>query len=140
MGFEFTYNTEYCSSDTSDGACVSVCRDYTMPNGVLTSPYYPAPYPDETECIYTISQQNGSYVYISLIDLPILDLNGECTDYLEIRDGKSGDSPLMGRFCGGNRPTSIQSTQNFMWIRYVFNLIFEPFKIHMFCTLFSCIV
>ena len=110
------------SSDMSNGACVSVCRDYSMPNGQLTSPYHPAPYPDSTECVYTISLQNGSYINLSLIDLHInddLDGYGDCKDYLEIRDGKLKDSPLIGKFCDRSYLTSIQSTKNFMWIRYV---------------------
>ena len=37
---------------------------------------------------------------------------------LEIRDGSSGDSPLMAIFCGSNIPrVTLQSTQNSIWLR-----------------------
>ena len=40
-----------------------------------------------------------------------------CSDFLEIRDGNSEESPLIGKFCGDKSPASIQSTQNQIWIR-----------------------
>ena len=97
-----------------------------MSDGIITSPYYPLPYPDDTDCEYSISLPFGSYVNISLTELLITDdfivtdtneVVKFCKDYVEIRDGKSKDSPLMGKFCGENIPPSIQSTQNFMWIK-----------------------
>ena len=44
--------------------------------------------------------------------------DGSCKDdFLEIRDGPSKQSPVVGKFCGTNMPTSVESTQNIMWIR-----------------------
>ena len=37
-------------------------------------------------------------------------------DYLEIRDGPDGNSPLIGAFCG-NMSFSITSTSNFLTLR-----------------------
>lgn len=40
-------------------------------------------------------------------------------DYIEIRDGNSEDSPLMGSFCGNgtNVPAFMQTTQNYLRLR-----------------------
>lgn len=40
-------------------------------------------------------------------------------DYLEIRDGKYGYSPLIGKFCDSNIPKlPIQSSGQHMWIKF----------------------
>ena len=43
------------------------------------------------------------------------------TDYLEIRDGTSEQSPLIDGFCGNeitvSLPINIQTTQNNAWLR-----------------------
>ena len=48
-----------------------------------------------------------------------IDCNGLPSDYIEIRDGDSEDSPQMGRFCGNGSsvPESMQTTQNHLQIR-----------------------
>ena len=50
---------------------------------------------------------------------------GCLTDFLEIRDGMDLDSPLLGKFCGStigsDIPTSIQSTQQNLRIRFSSN-------------------
>ena len=44
-----------------------------------------------------------------------------CFDYLEIRDGDSENSELLGKYCGDGNvlslPISMQSTQEYLWIR-----------------------
>ena len=103
------YNAQSCSSDL---VCSSFCRDYSAPTGNLTSPYYPAPYPYDTDCVYTISQPNGTYIAITILTF---DIDNE--DSLEIRDGTLEGSILMGRFHGTNIPSYMQATQNRMWIK-----------------------
>ena len=86
-------------------------------SGILTFPMQPYPYP-AADCVYVISQPNGTYVNISFITIDI-DCQGRPFDYLEIRDGNLEDSPLMARFCGNGRniPGSMLTTQNHMRIR-----------------------
>ena len=44
-----------------------------------------------------------------------------CFDYLEIRDGGSETSDLLGKYCGDSDvlslPFSMLSTQEYLWIR-----------------------
>ena len=90
----------------------------TLLSGDITSPSYPDYYPHNTDCIYTISQPNGTYVNISFLSMDI-SCQGTPSDYIEMRDGNSEDSPLMGRFCGNgsNVPAFMQTTQNHLRIR-----------------------
>ena len=114
-GFKVMYTAVECDNPH----CGSVCRDYSDPSGILTSPYFPKFYPHDSKCIYTISQPNNTYINltISTFDVQEADSDGACPDYLEIRDGGSWDSPLIGQFCGGAIPSSLQSTQNKMYMR-----------------------
>ena len=112
-GFQIMYNSAPCQSNSdSHVACRSVCRDYAASNGLLTTPYYPAPYPSITDCTYTISQNNGTYINLTFLSYDIYD-----NDFIEIRDGISTESTLIGIFHGYDVPTSIKSTKHNMWLR-----------------------
>ena len=90
---------------------------YSNASGIL-SPSYPNEYPELADCVYLISQPNGTYVNISFITMDIY-CQGTSSDYIEMRDGNSEDSPLMIRFCGkeGDLPAFMQTTQNHLRIR-----------------------
>lgn len=40
-------------------------------------------------------------------------------DYLEVRDGISENSPLLGRFCGYDKPDDIKTSSNHLWMKFV---------------------
>ena len=109
MGFKLEYN----AFDLACGGIFS--NDY----GILTSPFYPNPYPT-ADCIYLISLPNGKFVNISFLSMDILckDL-APGSDFIEMRDGDSEDSPIMGQFCGNiqNVPNFLVSTKNHLRIR-----------------------
>ena len=125
----FTFRFQSDSSDNRPGfrivygsiALFTNCGgNYTNASGVLTSPSYPNPYPHLADCIYLISQPNGTYVNVSFITMDVVCQESYSTsDYIEMRDGNSEDSPLMGRFCGNNSdvPAFIQTTQNHLRLR-----------------------
>ena len=98
--------------------------NYSNASGVLFSPSHPNAYPDLLDCVYLISQPNGTYVNISFLsmDVDCKGLTPLTSDYIEMRDGNSGDSPLIAtRFCGNgsNIPAVIQTSQNHLRIRYL---------------------
>lgn len=39
-------------------------------------------------------------------------------DWLEVRDGPFGYSPLMGRYCGGKSPLILISSTRYMWLAF----------------------
>ena len=76
-------------------------------------------YPNDEICTYTISQPHKNYIIVTVqhFNLTYDDTCNE--DHLEIRDGYSKESPLIGKFCGTQLHINktIVSTQNNMWLR-----------------------
>ena len=126
-GFKLEYETSYVSQwSYNSGSCGG---NFTTPYGFLTSPSYPDPYPEHAKCIYTISRPTGTYISMNLLGMDIYfeyDWTREdvtCLDryHLEIRDGDSDQSPVIGWYCGDSTvlslPIQIESTQNNVWMR-----------------------
>ena len=110
---------------------------FTAPGGILTSPSYPNNYPDDADCVYTISLAPGTQIQLIVQSMDIEyhsvhnddygfyhQNNGGVTcmfDYLEIYDGPSEQSPLIDEYCGDARviyvPLNIRTTQNNVWMR-----------------------
>ena len=113
LGFKLSYEVE--TSDTANpstfriGACGG---NFTTPSGFFTSPSYPDTYPKAADCTYSILVPNDTSILLKIL---MFDINSE--DYLEIRDGMSEDSSLIGRFYGKNIPDFMQSTQNTLRLR-----------------------
>lgn len=69
-------------------------------------------------CEWHISVMHGAIIQLRLnIDI-IISTNCK-SNYIEIRDGYSNKSPLLGRLCGVHNNISIMSTGNHMLIYYV---------------------
>lgn len=83
------------------------------------SPSYPHQYPPGRDCTYIISQPNGTYVNISFLTMGIVCHDMYLPDYIELRDGNSENSPLMGHFCGtkADVPEFMTTTTNYLRIR-----------------------
>ncbi|TGZ71796.1 hypothetical protein CRM22_002487 [Opisthorchis felineus] len=87
----------------------------------FTSPAYPNNYPPQTDCIKVIRAPDKNQRIL-------LDFRGEfqlepstgcVNDYLEVRDGEFGFSPLIGRFCIDSWFLhSIVSTGPWVWLRF----------------------
>ena len=100
--------------------------NFTSPAGLLTSPNYPHKYGYSVDCLYSISQPNGTFIELQIKDVYTepgemrYDFEGDC---LEIRDGGSVVSPLMAKLCGLNynrdylSRESLLSTKNRLWVR-----------------------
>ena len=115
-GFQIEYNTLELFKECGG--------TYSNASGVLSSPSFPNQYPEWADCVYLISQPNGTYVNISFVTMDIdcqevLTSEGLKSDYIELRDGKTEESPLMGIFCGdgSNVPDFMQTTQNHLRLR-----------------------
>ena len=85
--------------------------------GFIISPRYPSYYPTGRECFYVISPPDATFLSIKIIDMDI-DCTG--TDNIELRDGHSSKSPIIGVFCGTNdsMPSSIDTTQSSLWLKF----------------------
>lgn len=60
-----------------------------------------------------------NYVVILSFQAFNLEPSSDCAyDYLEVRDGPYGYSPIVGRFCGAQLPPLILSSGREIWLRF----------------------
>ena len=115
-GFKLGYESTDVAPDTTYR--IGVCGgSFTTQNGFFTSPSFPDKYTNNEDCVYTISQPNGTSIRIMFMSMDMEMSWNQCYDYLEIRDGRYGYSPLLGKLCGNDIPAPVQSTQNNVWIK-----------------------
>ncbi|XP_076766726.1 cubilin [Xylocopa sonorina] len=91
---------------------------FVKPSGVIQSPNYPQRYPSRKECTWTIQAPNKRRIVLNVTHFE-LERHTNCFfDYLEIRNGGYGTSPLIGKFCGTNIPTEIISQTNQLYLKF----------------------
>jgi len=102
------------------------CKNFTYGNPQAMefySPGSPRNYPSAIKCFRTLNADYGYFVRVDFrdsfhIEPPSNDLKCEY-DYLEIRDGDQGYSPLIGKYCGSRFPPVITSSGRSLWLRFV---------------------
>ncbi|XP_077790275.1 tolloid-like protein 1 isoform X3 [Podarcis muralis] len=89
------------------------------PNGIITSPNWPDKYPSRKECTWEISATPGHRIKIVFNEFEI-EQHQECAyDHLEVFDGETEKSPILGRLCGSKIPDPLVATGNKMFLRFV---------------------
>ena len=81
------------------------------------SPGYPKNYPNNADCTWIIESEtldDERAVEISFDDFE----TENCTDYLEIQDGKDSSGDLLGRFCGRLASFHVVSRSKAMRVRF----------------------
>uniref|UniRef100_A0A8D0LA36 Metalloendopeptidase n=1 Tax=Sphenodon punctatus TaxID=8508 RepID=A0A8D0LA36_SPHPU len=86
--------------------------------GQIQSPNYPDDYRPSKECVWRITVSEGFHVGITFQAFEIERHDSCAYDYLEIRDGPSEDSSLIGHFCGYEKPEDIKSSSNKVWMKF----------------------
>ena len=70
-----------------------------------------------------IESPSSSYIveltFIGAFDIETKYYGAKCNDYLEIRDGPYGFSPLIAKVCGNESPRKVASSGNAVWLRFV---------------------
>ena len=72
-------------------------------SGVITSPFYPRRYPNNQDCIWQITANNGNRIKLEIADtMDVFECGVErCVcDYLEIQNGYFSDGTASGKKCG----------------------------------------
>ncbi|KAM8873002.1 bone morphogenetic protein 1-like isoform 2-T2 [Synchiropus picturatus] len=88
-------------------------------SGQIQSPNYPDDYLSNKQCVWKITVAEGFEVGLSFQSFE-MEKHDTCSyDYVEVRDGGSHTSPLIGRFCGSNKPSDMKSSTNQLWLRFV---------------------
>ncbi|CAG05694.1 unnamed protein product [Tetraodon nigroviridis] len=114
--------------------CEAPCGGHLTANsGVLHSPGWPSFYKDSLNCQWVIEAQPGHAVKIHF-DRFQTEVN---YDTLEIRDGPSASSPLIGEYHGTQAPHFLISTSNVLFLLFTtdnsrsaagFNIRYESVK------------
>ncbi|XP_050497170.1 cubilin-like [Diabrotica virgifera virgifera] len=95
----------------------NVCGgNYFTTSGVIRSPKYPEPYPTNRECTWTINIPPGQQILLNITDFNIEYYSSCRYDWLEIRNGGTSASPLIGKFCGTTIPKQIVSHANKLYL------------------------
>ena len=79
----------------------------------MITPDYPALHKGAVECIWHINGLPGEVV---VIDVKEFEMNNCNASNLEIRDGDN--SSLIGSYCGGKRPSRVESHGNQMIFKF----------------------
>uniref|UniRef100_A0A5K3EWN1 CUB domain-containing protein n=2 Tax=Mesocestoides corti TaxID=53468 RepID=A0A5K3EWN1_MESCO len=90
---------------------------------IFQSPDYPHNYPNSMQCIKLIVAPSDEHrIYLQILHPFALEPDSLCAmDFLEVRDGAYGFSPLIGRFCSRFPPPEkkeISSSGQFLWLRF----------------------
>ena len=112
IGFHLTY-----SSTQGIPGCGGLI---TGDKGVIYSPNFPDVYTNNIECDWIIRVHPNEKVSIRIKEFD-LEKQEKCDwDFLEIKDGMSETSPLIGRYCGSVFPTKqpLMSTGHGLFIRF----------------------
>lgn len=88
--------------------------------GILQSPNYPQKYNASENCVYSLQAPRNHIIVLKYYEQFEIEPSDDCIyDYLEIRDGQFGYSPLIGRFCNFSPPQlPIESTGRFLWLNF----------------------
>eukprot|EP00795_Rhopilema_esculentum_P014104 gene14104-5092_t len=97
--------------------------------GAITSPFYPVGYNDNYNCQWKITVGVGKRVHLKFSDFNLPYSNAcSTTDYVEIRDGGSSVSTLLGQFCSDTIPASRNTTSNQLYITFKSSLRTTKFR------------
>ena len=79
-------------------------------SGSILSPQYPGYYTNDANCQWNLTVPEGHVIRLDFLYFD-LEYHPKCSnDFVQVRDGLSKSSPLIGRFCGQSFPTTIEST------------------------------
>uniref|UniRef100_A0A3P8SX64 Cubilin n=1 Tax=Amphiprion percula TaxID=161767 RepID=A0A3P8SX64_AMPPE len=113
-------NTEgFSASYVSLNASTDCGESFTSPTGSFSSPNYPDFYPTSRDCIFKITVQVNMQILLNFTDFDMEGAPPACNfDFVEIRDGGYETSPLIGKFCGTQKPPVLVSHSNRLWVRF----------------------
>ncbi|CAL1282886.1 unnamed protein product [Larinioides sclopetarius] len=109
-------------SEVSMGCGGHLYLTHDDPYVEITSPNYPSPPLHDIECEWIITSSAGTRMRMDFDEefhmTPQCDGDGE-VEYLQINDGGTEVAPPLHRFCGNDQPSSVMSTGNAIYAKYV---------------------
>ncbi|CAG9792216.1 unnamed protein product [Diatraea saccharalis] len=116
---------------------------YAKSHGFIYSPGWPKKYEPNRDCTWTITVPVGQQIMLNIsqfdLERPIRD-KCDLGDYLEIRNGATRNSPLIGKYCGNFKSKRIISMANKLYLRFHsdYYLTGNGFKIEWDGTITGC--
>ena len=95
-----------------------ICEVITASFGNIKTPSYA--YPNNADYFWTVKNSDISKaIKLTFHGTFDIEYTRNCSgSYLEVRDGDSPDSVLVGKFCGSVRPSPIKSSTDFLYIHF----------------------
>ncbi|KOC70062.1 Cubilin [Habropoda laboriosa] len=85
----------------------------------IKTPNYPNIPPPYSECTWTVMSPGKERITLHFVDRFDLSYTIDCEkEYVEVRDGGTDSSKLIGRYCTDVAPSSIASTGNMMYVHF----------------------
>uniref|UniRef100_A0A8C7XM44 Inactive serine protease PAMR1 n=1 Tax=Oryzias sinensis TaxID=183150 RepID=A0A8C7XM44_9TELE len=141
---DFFINGQYCAEcrpGWSGGDCMKCGGVIRKRQGHLVLESYP----NNARCEWTIQVDRPFTVELRFMMLS-LEFHPSCRyDYVEVRDGDSINSRIIGRFCGNNKPAAVHSTGNSLHVLFVsdgyknFDGFFATFQESSACSSSPCL-
>ena len=89
----------------------------TGPTAVITSPNFPANYPNNVTCLWLLRFSPGSQIELRTA---AFSLDTDCqADNVTVRNGGEADSPVLWSGCGQTVPPSLLSQSNVVTVQFV---------------------
>ncbi|XP_068942361.1 cubilin [Petaurus breviceps papuanus] len=102
----FTYQVADCN------------REYNQAFGYLKSPGWPEDYSHDLDCSTILRAPSNHSITLFFHSFNV-ESTRECTnDFLEVRNGSDGSSPLLGKYCGTQLPNPIFSKNHLLYLRF----------------------
>lgn len=106
-GFAMSY-TSIC------GGNLTTLNDHN----IIETPNYPRDYAANQDCVWRLTVPHDYQIALKFHTFNV-EKHARCLhDFVEVRDGNTARSQLIGRFCGNNLPPLLTTTTNHMYIRF----------------------
>lgn len=92
--------------------------NFVQPSGYFYSPGYPVYYSNNLDCIWVIGVPDNKLIALGFEEFDLEGGDSCRLDYVEVRDGDSQNSPLIGRYCGTTAPMVVRGSSNKFWVRF----------------------
>lgn len=112
-----SFSLKYRTVEHSCGG--SILLSHTLTNEVtITTPNYPNIPNPHIECVWRIISTNGDLIKVEFLERFDLSTTPNCiSEYLEVREGSTSVSPLVGRYCS-KMPDPIFTDTNAVRLHY----------------------
>ncbi|XP_026326618.1 cubilin homolog [Hyposmocoma kahamanoa] len=94
---------------------------YTKAHGFIYSPGWPKHYQSSRDCIWTIMAPKGQQIMLNITQFDLeRPIRNKCNfgDYLQIRNGATETSPIIGTYCGSFQWKKVVSHSNTLYLHF----------------------